>query len=214
MYFWDGASWVSTRSPDGQFRWNGAAWTPIAPYAPVPYAAPRKPPRQPTSWTPPLSYTVLGWTVLAATYRLTLPLSMNGFINAYVNRTVQQQRDMYGTVPPPGYADTLTTLMTVGIWIGVAFWIAISVVLIVGALKRWIWSFYGSLVMLALSVIFLPAGLISITTVRGLSNIAALGVPTWSYWWSIGLAVSGTALFGVMVTALIRRGPWAMRRVS
>ena len=214
MYLWDGQRWVSTLSPDGRSRWDGAAWTPVAPFAPIPYEAPRKPPREPTSWTHPLQYTVVGWSALAAIYRLSLPFSLNGFVNSYVNHTIQRQHDTYGTVPPPGYAETLTTAMTLGLWIGASFWTVMSAVLIIGALKRWTWSFYASLVVLGLSVILLPYSLVTVATGRGLSTVTAVGMPAWNYWSSIGLAIAATALFVWMIVALIRRGPWATRRVS
>jgi|SRR5665213_2862060 len=35
ILFWDGNHWASTISPDGVYRWNGAAWTVIAPDDPI-----------------------------------------------------------------------------------------------------------------------------------------------------------------------------------
>ena len=79
LYYWDGAQWISTRSPDGRTRWNGTAWVPTGQdFASTAYHHAPRTLREPTSWTRPLQYTVAGWCAIYALVSLSLPLWMSG----------------------------------------------------------------------------------------------------------------------------------------
>jgi hypothetical protein len=215
MYYWDGASWVSTVSPDGRFRWNGSAWTPLTGYGPIPQQAPRKL-REPTSWTRPLQYAVAGRYVLTGIYAAALPLWMGGVMSQYVQRSIQRQQQAYppGEGPPPGFNEMMTSIMSGSLWLAAVLAIAISVIAIIGAWKLWAWVYYAVLVLLGIGLISLPYNIIDLTTGRAISGMQGMRLPEWTYVVSLATGVVSAALFAFMLAALIKRGPWGMRRVS
>lgn len=216
MYYWDGQTWVSTLSPDGSHRWNGTAWVPM-PGQPYITASAQSTwsSRQPTSWTRPLQYAVAGWYVWSAIYSLTTPFWMGGMMNQLVNQSIaNQQRLNPDSSLPPGFADTMTNVMTVGIWLGVAISVAIFAVAFVGAMRRWTWIFYTVLVLLGLSALLLPLDLFDAAVGPALASSASFAVPTSFYIVGFVTGLPGAALFVWMLLALITRGPWAMKRVS
>jgi len=217
MYYWDGQSWVSTLSHDGRFRWNGTAWVPVAsqPFAPVPYQAPPAA-RQPTSWTLPMQYAVAGWYAISAVYTLTLPFWMGGMMSTIMTQSFRRQEQLNPNVtpPPPEFIQAMTTFMNGVLWVSTLVGVAICALFIVGALKRWRWAFYVVLVLLGLGSITAPLNLINIVDSRAYDAAVGFSLPTGLYVTSLILWIPGAALFVWMLVAAIKRGPWAMTRVS
>jgi hypothetical protein len=213
LFYWDGRQWVSTLSPDGRFRWNGSAWVPVGAMAPAaPYYQPPATPRVPTPWTKPMQYAVAAWYVVSGLFALSAPLWMSGPITDMMNRAIQRQTSLNPDVspPPPEFVSTMTAMMSGTLWVSALVGVAISTVVIIGALKRWTWMFYVVLVLLGLGVLGLPYNIV--TVVRGSSILSTFSMPPGFIWLSIGSGIVGTALFVWMLIAVIRYGPWAMAK--
>lgn len=225
MYYWDGQQWLSTLSSDGKTRWNGTAWVPTGrATGPVAYQQPSRPLREATSWTRPLQYTVAGFYALQAVYALSLPFWMGGPMSAAMtqsmNQSIQRQQQLNPAVSPPpaAFTDAINTMMTsmlsVTLWLAAAFGVAIGVVAIIGALKRWAWTYYVVLVLLGFSALSLPANLVSAVGGSAMSAFGGVSMPSWTYGLGAAVGIPATALFVWMLVALVKRGPWAMRKVA
>ena len=213
MYYWDGARWLSTLSPDGRFRWDGSSWVPVT-HAPSPYVV-QPTVREPTRWTRPLQYAVAGWYALSALIGLSLPFWMSGQMSAIMQASIRQQQAQSPDLQPPpqSFYDAMNTMMSVALWIAAIFAFAIALVVVIGALKRWTWMYYAVLVLLGLGVLSEPVNLINFATGAAASNFA-YRPPTSIYLLGIASWIPTTALFVVMLVAVIKIGPWAMRKVS
>jgi hypothetical protein len=216
MYYWDGQQWASTLSPDGRFRWNGSAWETVPTMAyPPPYYSSCPLQREPTSWTQPLQIAVVARYVAAGLYGLALPFWLRGYISAVMQRSLQQQQQAYppGEGPPPGFTDMMNSIMTGSLWLGAILGLVIAIVAILGAIKRWTWAYYVILVLLGFTLL---------GTVFNLINLVAGGAltarqPQPPEFIQIAAYIFGaidTVLFVWMLVALVRRGPWAMKRIS
>jgi hypothetical protein len=217
MYYWDGQQWLSTLSHDGRSRWNGSAWVPTGQPGPtVGYQPARRVARQPTSWTAPLQYAVVGWYALSALYTLTTPLWLRGPMSQAFNRSLERQQQLQPTANPlpPGFTETMTSVVAVGLWVSAFIGVAISVLVIVGALKRWTWMYYVVLVLLGFNTISLPLSVINIFAGQAISAAQGFSLPSWTYWLSAVLSIPAAALFVWMLIALIKRGPWAMTKAT
>jgi len=84
---------------------------------------------------------------------------------------------------------------------------------IIGALKRWTWLYYVTLVLLGLGLLSLPLNLANLVTGRVVTSTASFAFPTWYLYVVVGIGLLGAGLFVWMLIAMIRYGPWAMRRV-
>ena len=91
---------------------------------------------------------------------------------------------------------------------------AIFAVAIIGALQAWTWVYYVVLVLLGLSAILLPVDLVYVFVGARIASIAGMTMPSWLYLVSFLTGIPGAALFVWMLIALVKRGPWAMRRMS
>ena len=214
MYYWDGQRWASTLSPDGRFRWNGTAWEPLPPalYPPT-HAVP--PQREATSWTLPLQIAVIARYALSGVYALMLPFLMSGYMSQVTQLSIQRQQHAYppGAAPPPGFAELMSSIMTGSLWAGAILGFGLSVLARVAAVKRWVWAYYVILALLG----FTLAGSVFnvINLVMGGALTATQPQPP-----ALTRAVAyiftpiDTFLFVWMLLAVIRRGPWAMRRIS
>jgi hypothetical protein len=212
MYVWDGRQWVRTLSPDGRYRWNGTAWILAgsalgAPYQPLPTV------REPTSWTRPLQLTVIAWYVFSALYTLSIPLWMGGFMSQITNQMVRQQEATNGQPLPPGFSETMTTVMTTMFWGSALVGVILCAVAIIGALRRWKWIFYVILVFLALGALGLPIDLINAFGGGSVNAAEGFSLPAWTAWLGIVTSLVSGGLAAWMLIAAIRFGPWAMRRV-
>lgn len=214
LYYWDGQKWVSTVSPDGRFRWNGSAWVPVT-GSPAPgYTQYRQPPsvRVPTSWTLPMQYAVAAWYVLSGIYALSLPFWLSDTMARAMNQSFQRQVQLSprATPPPPEFFNAMTSMMSGLLWVTAIIAVAICAVAVIGALKRWTWTFWVILVLMGLGTLSLPFNLVS--ALLGTRYSGTYGLPTWSVWLSVAYGIPGAALFVWMLVALIRYGPWAMTR--
>lgn len=219
MYYWDGTSWVSTLSHDGRYRWNGTSWVPVAGYAPAAGFTPQaagSAARVPTSWTRPLQLAVIAYYGLTGIYGALSPLllygSMRDYLHAVAAQSVQQaQQNNPSASPPPDITPFFDAMLPWLLGFSAVFAVAIAAVVIIGALNRWRWLYYVLLVFLGLGAVSLPFTLLSATGV----TTAAAHVPNpigGVGWISVVFSILGAALFVWMLVALIRRGPWAMRR--
>jgi len=221
MYYWDGQQWVSTLAHDGRTRWNGTAWIPTGQaYGAPAYQAPGRVMREPTSWTRPLQLAVAGWYALQGLYSLTLPFWMAGPMTQAMNQSIQQsiqrQQQLNPTVSPPptDFVNAMTSLMSGALWVAAVIGLAIAVVAVIGALKRWTWIYYVVLVFLGLGAVSLPLDLVNAAGGSALSAASGFSMPGWFYWVGVLTALPSAALFVWMLVALVKRGPWAMRKVA
>lgn len=215
MYYWDGQSWKSALSPDGRYRWDGSAWAPVSAMAAAPYWTGR-PQREQTSWTRPLQYAVAGWYVWSILYTLAEPIWMGGMVGNVFNQAFQRQQQLNPDVSPPPAAltDMMTSMMTLGMWISAIIYSAIFVVAIVSAWRRWTWAYYVVLVLLGLTSILVPIQLVYIFVGPAMGAASGMSIPSWFYAVNFLTGLPAIALFVWMLIALIKRGPWAMRRPS
>jgi hypothetical protein len=185
--------------------------------APGLYAQPRSGPRVPTGWTKPLQYSVVALFLANAIWSVAQPFLLAVPISDYVNQVIQQNAALNpNTTPPPADAiSTIHGIITVALAVGAAVGVAIAAVLIIGALRRWIWVFYAVLILLGLQTLSLPFTLISAFTTSAFTSAAytPLRLPVAITAASVALSIPGVALFAWMLVAAFRRGPWAMTRV-
>ncbi|HEY0830480.1 MAG TPA: hypothetical protein VGE99_05005 [Candidatus Dormibacteraeota bacterium] len=217
MFYWDGQQWVSTLSPDGRSRWNGTTWVATGhAFGPNPYQATGRTLREPTSWTRPLQLAVAGWYVLEGLYALSLPFWMGGPMSQAINQSIQRQQQLYPTVSPPPveFTNAMTSMMGGILWVSALFGLVIAIVVVVGALQRWTWMYYVVLVLLGFGAISLPVDVVDALGGSAVSAASGFSLPAWTYWLGLASAIPSTALFIWMLVALVKRGPWAMRKVS
>jgi hypothetical protein len=220
FYYWDGRQWISTLSPDGRSRWNGHAWVPAAPMGPM--AAPVYPHYQqpatvrvPTPWTKPMQYAVAAWYALSGLYVVSLPFWMSGVMTQAFTQSFQRQAQANPNVspPPPELIGSMTSMMSGAILAAAVIGVAICAVIVIGSLMRWTWMFWAVLVFLGLGALGLPINLYS--ALAGSTYAGNLyGLPSWTYWLSVGVGIPGAALFIWMLVALVRYGPWATTKTT
>lgn len=213
MYYWDGAQWVSTLSPDRRFRWDGSSWVPVSSGPSV--FSPQPTRREPTSWTQPLQYAVAAWYAISGLLSLSLPFWMGGQMTQIMQASFQRQAQQNPNLepPPPGFLDAMNAMMTGALWVAAIFGVAFAVLFFVAALKRWVWAYYVVLVFLGLGIVSGPVNLIQYAMGSTYSNYGYTP-PTWLYIFGFASWLPATALFVVMLIALIKRGPWGMRKVN
>src|SRR5579859_7241611 len=174
MYYWDGERWQSTLSPDGLSRWNGSAWVPAGgPPAYAPSLAGPRMVRQPTSWTKPLQYAIGTYYAISALYVLTLPFTMGGLMSQAMNQSLQRQQSLNpaAPTPPPGFIDTMTSVMNGILWVAAIVGLVICVVALIATWKRWTWAFYVILVLFGLGLVSLPIDVIDLFASSALSRL-------------------------------------------
>lgn len=219
MYYWDGQQWVSTLSHDGRSRWDGTQWVPVqaqAGAAPAMAQPATHALREPTSWTRPLQLAVAAWYAIAAVYALTLPFWMGGVMSQAINRSIQRQEQLNPppTPLPPNFVSSMTSAIDVVMWIAAGFGLVLCVVVIVGALSRWTWMYYVVLVLLGLSTISLPARAASAAMGSSMASVSGFSLPASVFAFSLLSSAVSAALFVWMLVALVKRGPWGMRKVA
>jgi len=163
-----------------------------------------------------MQYAVAGWYAISAVYTLTLPFWMGGMMSTIMTQSFRRQEQLNPNVtpPPPEFIQAMTTFMNGVLWVSTLVGVGICALFIVGALKRWRWAFYVVLVLLGLGSITAPLNLINIVDSRAYDAAVGFCLPTGLYVTSLILWVPGAALFVWMLVAAIKRGPWAMTRVS
>jgi hypothetical protein len=177
-------------SADGQFRWDGQQWVPLAAGH-----------REPTPWTRPMQLAAAGVLAVSAIVGVITTLV---FYNH--DAVVRALHDAGTTIPPNTTEDTVVNI-TIGAAIALA--IGIGIVELVGAVGSylgWRWMFWPVLVICGLTAIGALLGLASFA--RASSSPVGVG----------GLVISelldllGAAVFVWMLVGLIKYGPWAMKR--
>jgi hypothetical protein len=160
---------------------------------------------------------VAGWYSLSALYTLTTPFWLSGPMTQAINQSIQRQQQLQPTTSsqmPPGFLDAMNSVMAAALWVSAVIGVAVCVIVIIGALKRWTWMYYVVLVFLGFSTISLPLNFISVFTGPAMSAAQGFSLPSWTYWLSVVVSIPAAALFVWMLVALIKRGPWAMTRVA
>jgi len=176
-------------SPDGQFRWDGQQWVPLA----AGY-------REPTSWTRPLRMTVAAYLVVGVIY------SIAGAAFYLNSASVERAIRASGTTIP---SDQLQQAVTISVTVGWAFVLAlsaISIVLAIGSYLGWRWAFWVTLVWLAFNAVGV------LTNLNSLANPRVQAQPSAVIAGSLLLSLIALALFVWMLVAAVRYGPWAMRK--
>jgi hypothetical protein len=215
MYYWDGRQWVTTLSSDGRWRWNGTSWVPATAMVAPSYTYYQQPAtvRVPTSWTKPMQYAIVAWYGLSAIYALSLPFWMSSAMAQMINQSFQRQVQLNPNVspPPPDFVNSMTSIMSGVLWVAALIGVGISVVIIIGALKRWTWMFYVVLVLLGLGAISLPFNLFNAIS-GSTSTLTSFAMPSAITWLSVATGIPDAALFVWMLIGAIRYGPWAMSK--
>jgi hypothetical protein len=81
----------------------------------------------------------------------------------YVVQAIQEQQARTPSAEPlpPNFIPTISSIITVSLMIAAVFGLAIAIVAIVGAMRRWTWVYYAIVVLLGLGALSLPFSLVS-----------------------------------------------------
>jgi hypothetical protein len=180
---------VGQISADGQFRWDGLQWVPLATNE-----------REPTPWTRPMQLTS------ATLFALTAVISLiSTFI--YVNhdsilKVIKAQNNL------PAGTDIESA---VGVGLAFAYGVVIFLslcwlVAAIGSYLGWRWMFWAALVLFGLS------GISALTNLSSLRDPSRSPVALPGLIVSEVLEVAGLAMFVWMLVAAIKYGPWAMKK--
>ncbi len=177
-------------SADGQFRWDGQQWVPLASNY-----------REPTPWTRPMQL------ITAALFAIS---AISGIVTtiAFVNHdSVLRAIHAQGTQVPAGTNIDTVVNVTIGITYGVAiFFSLLYLVAALGSYLGWRWMFWAALVLYGLS------GITVFTNIGSFANPGRSPIPVTGLIVSELFAVLGLAMFVWMLIAAIRYGPWAMKK--
>lgn len=226
LFYWDGKQWVSALSADGRHRWDGTSWVAIAPaplaayaaqpsFMPAPPPQPAKTKRTPTSWTRPLQYAVGGLAAVTALWYAALPFWATGPMSDVIRKRALLAADANpGLYPDPSqYAASVATFGQILFAVVSVVYVAIAILVFISAIRRWTWMYYVVLVLLAFLVLGLPSVLANLL---GISQAAPTlgGSLALVQWAGVALGLLAVGLFGWMLVALLRRGPWATLRTQ
>lgn len=181
---------VGQISADRQFRWDGQQWVPLPPNY-----------REPTPWTRPMQLISAGlFAVSAVTSIITTALFVNhdSMVKALKAQNVQLQS---GTT-----IDDVANIALAFTWGVVILFTVLEVVAAVGSYLGWRWMFWAALVLFGLS------GISAFTNLTTLFNPSKSPVPAAGLIAGEVFALLGLAMFVWMLIAVIRYGPWAMKR--
>lgn len=84
----------------------------------------------------------------------------------------------------------------------------ISLIVIVGALNRWIWLYRVLMWLLGLGIVALLRNVSDLTSFS--AAMSYVGYPVWTTWLVLLQDALGGALSIAMLYALVKRGPWGM----
>ena len=156
--------------------------------------------REPTSWTRPLELAAAGFLALDAVQSVvTTALFLNV---ASAERATRAQNP---SIP----ADQLQAAISLDIGLGWAAVIVptlIRVLLVAGCIRGWRWSFWATLVWLAVGSIGV------VTNPVALANPNVQTMPPGAIGVGLLFSVAALALLAWFVVAAVRYGPWAMRK--
>jgi hypothetical protein len=177
-------------SADGQFRWDGQQWLPLASGF-----------RQPTPWTRPMQLASAALCVVSAVVGVAFTLI---FINhdSMLNAIKAQ-----GTTIPAGTSvDSVVNIAVAGTIGFVIFFAVLELVGAVGSYLGWRWMFWVLLVLFALD------GLGALTNLAVVAQPARSALPIVPLLINELFSLAALALFVWMLIGLIKFGPWAMRK--
>src|SRR6266851_4072819 len=181
---------VPSTQAAGQFRWDGQQWVPL----PTNY-------REPTSWTRPMQLLTAALFTISAISGVVITIA---FVNHdSVLRVIHAQ----GTqIPVSTSVDTVVNI-TIGVTYGVAiFFSLLYLIAALGSFLGWRWMFWAALVLYGLS------GITVFTNIGSFANPDRSPIPVAGLIISELFAVLGLAMFVWMLVAVIKFGPWAMKR--
>lgn len=181
---------VGQVSADGQFRWDGQQWVPLA----ANY-------REPTPWTRPMQLITAALFVISA---ITSVISTLVFVN---HDSMLAALKAQGTQVPAGTDLDTVVNISLGITYGIVIFFAVlELVAATGSYLGWRWMFWAALVLFGLS------GISAFTNLASLANPSKSPVPTGGLIASELFALLSLAMFVWMLVAAIKYGPWAMRK--
>jgi hypothetical protein len=177
-------------SADGQFRWDGQQWVPLA----ANY-------RVPTPWTRPMQLAAAGLLALSALSGVVMSFA---FVNHdSMLRAVHAQ----GTQIPAGTDIDTIVNAAIALTYGVAiFWAVLYLVAALGSFLRWRWMFWGAFVLLCLGTIG------TLINLRSFANSDRSPIPVGGLVVGELIGVLGAAVFVWMLVGLVKYGPWAMKK--
>jgi len=181
---------VGQISADGQFRWDGLQWLPLA----ANY-------REPTPWTRPMQLISAALFALSAvTSIITTAIFVNhdAMVRALKAQGVQ--------IPSTTTLDDVANISLAITWGVVIFFTVCEVVAAIGSYFGWRWVFWAALVLYGLS------GISAFTNLTTLFNASKSPVPVAGLVAGEIFSILGLAMFVWMLIAVIRYGPWAMKR--
>jgi len=187
---------MSTESPgvgevsaDGQFRWDGEQWAPLA-----------RGHREPTSWTVPLQRAVAAMLTVSALSSIV--------VNALFLNQAGEERASRATNPnfAADQVQSAAQLAVAITWVTIAILAVLMLVLAAASLRGWRWAFWADLVVLAF------ASLGVLTNALALTNPAAPPLPQGATVYGLLLSAAALALLAWSIVAAARFGPWAMKR--
>jgi hypothetical protein len=180
---------VGQVSPDGQFKWDGQEWVPLA----TNY-------REPTAWTRPLQLATAAYLIVGLVYSV---LTTALFLTAANMERVLRTSNANISGDQVSQAVNFSILAA---WAVVIVLAAVSLLLAVGSFLGWRWVFWVALVWLALNSI----GVLS--NLNALANSQTQVEPVGVLAGSLLLSLVALGLFIWFVVALVRYGPWAMKK--
>jgi hypothetical protein len=178
-------------SADGQFRWDGQQWVPIAQGT-----------REPTPWTRPMQLAAAGLFAVEAVYSIVVTLL---FVN---HDSMLKALNAQGTqLQTSGTSiDTVINFAIAGTIAVVVFFAVCQLVAAAGSYFGWRWMFWAAFVLFGLG------GLGAFTDIPTLFRPDTSPIPLPGVLISELLAVVSLAIFVWMLIGVIRFGPWAMKK--
>jgi len=181
---------VGQISADGQFRWDGQQWLPLA----ANY-------REPTPWTRPMQLISAALFALSA---VTSIVTTAIFVNH--DTMVRALKAQGVQIPSTTTLDDVANISLAITWGVVIFFTVCEVVAAIGSYFGWRWVFWAALVLFGLS------GISAFTNLTTLFNASKSPVPVAGLVAGEIFSVLGLAMFVWMLIAVISYGPWAMKR--
>ena len=177
-------------SADGQFRWDGQQWVPIAPGT-----------REPTPWTRPMQLAAAALFAVEAFYSVIVTVV---FVN---HDSMLKVIKAQGTQIPAGSSiDTVINIAIAGTIGVVVFFGVCQLVGALGSYLGWRWMFWVALVLFGLG------GLGALTNIPTLVRPETSPIPLPAELVSELLSILSLATFVWMLIGVIRFGPWAMKK--
>jgi hypothetical protein len=176
-------------SADGQFRWDGQQWVPLAPNY-----------REPTPWTRPMQLVSAGLFAISAVSSV---ITTAIFVN---HDTMLKALKAQNSLPAGTDVETVVGVSLAITWGIVIFFAVLEVVAAVGSYLGWRWVFWAALVLFGLS------GISAFTNLSTLFNASKSPVPVGGLIASEVFSLLGLAMFVWLLVGVIKYGPWAMKK--